>query len=148
MRTKDDNDKLLTYRIREKQKVMILESNERRRVERPQVSRNRKKINANKMAEEMDIDVEDESVSFSLTKIIKSVLKFCFKYMWQLFEFRFCVCRRLTLAEPDQEASLRGIPARGRGRPPKAGVHQGQGLHPGFHQGTNLESEMRRFVVL
>ena len=81
MRTKDDNDKLLTYRIREKQKVMILESNERRRVERPQVSRNRKKINANKMAEEMDIDVEDESVSFSLTKIIKSVLKFCFKYM-------------------------------------------------------------------
>lgn len=43
---------------------MILESNERRRVERPQVSRNRKKISADKMAEEMDIDVEDESVSF------------------------------------------------------------------------------------
>lgn len=57
---------LSANRIREKQKVMILESNERRRVERPQVTRNTKKIDVQKISEEMDIDVDDETVSGNL----------------------------------------------------------------------------------
>ena len=58
----------LSYRIREKRKLAILESRERRRLEGPKLPRTAKKVDLNEMGEKMEelgveLDMEDEEVS-------------------------------------------------------------------------------------
>ena len=62
---------MLRYRIKDKRKLMMMESREKRRVEKPRLPRTAKKIDTSRMSREMgDLGVEMDEVTRSPQGVI------------------------------------------------------------------------------